>query len=397
MPDQYSALLETIATVGRDRAVCPDLTQVEPLRHFFGDAGDLRRDLLDVHDGACTRRDVLLRYLLLSAVLDQGPDIQGIRALLAQVTNDLYRREVRFLHRPLAFFEDLGIAVDSILLQHEGVKTLRAQDWAIANQSQASKYNLFMDNCKQALNYAVFRWGTPLAVPLMLERDLVKSGNEGARPTALADYLERWKSAEIMSQQLKDHSRYGLGKAVGDKACHLFAKWMVSTYCLSRRRAPGWDDLSYELPYDSNAGRLLWRTGYLLRWATVAEYKNKDVIQENKGKGGTDYIRVTNIREMRVTQPVPPDLVGPYRDVVLNHLKTRQRFSKYNIHEMQHAYLAAMYDRTGLGVADLDDGLIYIGTTYCYNHSEPRCDACPIGAHCAGRQGNIDLIEKYRT
>jgi hypothetical protein len=33
-----------------------------------------------------------------------------------------------------------------------------------------------------------------------------------------------------MSQELKSNERYGLGKAIGDKACHLFAKWAVSRF-----------------------------------------------------------------------------------------------------------------------------------------------------------------------
>lgn len=397
MPDDVANLVAAIASVGQAQSVHFDLREVEPFRGYHAVSGQLDGDALDTLDDTCSRREILLRYLLLSAVLDQGPDIQGVRALLASVTNELYRKGVRFLHRPASFFEDLGLAIDSILRHHESVKSMRAEDWAAANQSRASKYNLFMDNSRQALSYAVFRWGSPLAVPLMLERDSARPGSTSTGPAVLLGYLQKWKSAEIMSVQIKSNERYGLGKAIGNKACHLFAKWMVSTYRLATRDWPEWGDLSYELPYDSNAGRVLWRTGYLLRWATISDYQKAGVIQPAKGKGGADYIRVTNIRGMGVTTAIPPDLGEAYRQVVQRCLQTRQRFSKSHIHEMQHAYLYRMYDYTRLGVADLDDGLIYIGTAFCHNHSQPKCDRCPIQNLCVGAQRDASLIEKYRT
>lgn len=71
------------------------------------------------------------------------------------------------------------------------------------------------------LGYAISRWGTSLAVPLLLIKD---SREESDTSSALLNYLQEWPSAEIMSRKLKDHERYSLGKAIGDKAAHLFAK-----------------------------------------------------------------------------------------------------------------------------------------------------------------------------
>ncbi|MCX7840967.1 MAG: hypothetical protein N2559_16145, partial [Anaerolineae bacterium] len=242
------ALLHTIAEVGRIHPSPPDLQKVEIFRYYFDENNQLIQKLLDERDGACTRRELLLRYLLLNAVLDQGPDTEGVRLLLVQVTNTLYRNEVRFLHQPAEFFRELNIAVNEITSTHDVVKKLRAARWAEANQTNPNKYNLFLDNTKQVLNYAIFRWGVPLAVPLLLTKD---EGDEERRPQALLHYLERWQSAEIMSQQIKDHPRYGLGKAIGDKAAHLFAKWMVHSYHLTTRlNDPAWGPFSFEVPFD---------------------------------------------------------------------------------------------------------------------------------------------------
>jgi len=397
MGDEARTLILQIAGCGREHRSMPDLAGIEPFRHYFTTEGLLDRSSLDSRDGSCTRREVLLRYLLLAAVLDQGPDIQGVRDLLSRVTTCLYREETRFLHRPLAFFENLGIAADRISSVHEAVKECRARDWAAANQSRANRYSLFMDNAQQLLCYAVFRWGAPLAVPMILEMDLLQHGSADGQSTALLDYLERCPSAEIMSRELKDNRRYGLGKAVGDKACHLFAKWMVSSYALTRKSGPGWDGLSYELPYDSNAGRVLWRTGYLLRWATEEDYVKYGVVQRRAGKGGTNYLRITNLRGKTVTRYVPDDVRQAYGAVVTEHLRTRRRFRKICVHELQHAYLYQLDAEHPLSVADLDDGLVYIGTSFCFNHSEPECDHCPIEGACVGRQSQQILIDDYRT
>jgi len=252
-----------------------------------------------------------------------------------------------------------------------------------------------MDNSKQALNYAIFRWGVPLALPLLLEKDCK---DDDKRSTVLLDYLETWESAEGMSQQLKDHERYGLGKAIGDKACHLFAKWMVSSFKLTQRTEPSWGNFSFEVPYDSNAGRVLWRVGYFLHWALLKEYKAKEVVQLGQGKGGSNYIRVTNIRGMKASASLPENIQNAYTNVGINHLKTNKRPpKKFEIQRIQHAYLLEQHPSTGLGVAEFDEGLIYIGTQYCFNHSEPLCSKCPINKFCEGYQENRKLIDDFRT
>jgi len=35
-------------------------------------------------------------------------------------------------------------------------------------------------------------------------------------------------------------------------------------------------------------------------------------------------------------------------------------------------------------IADFDDGLIYIGLNYCFNHENPDCKNCPLKQSCKG-------------
>lgn len=385
------ALLIAIAQVGREHPSRPPLEEVEIFAPFFDETTGMPIGL-ERRDGACTRRELLLRYLLLNAVLDQGPDTEGVRKLLTDVTNALYRREVRFLHRPEVFFQELGVAVDQITSVHEVVKGLRASHWAAINQSQASKYSLFLDGAQQVLNYAVFRWGSPLAVPLLLAKD---EAEEERRAEALYRYVTKWPSAEIMSEKLKAHPRYGLGKAIGNKAAHLFAKWIVHTFALVQRDEPGWGPFGSEMPFDSNAGRVLFRTGFFFQWASLEEYVKWNVVQLAKGKRGTHYIRVTNIRGRKSARAgSDPHLLKAYQDLYRQYLCPGKGTPRKV--EIQRIPLVLLLE-TGHTPGELDDGLMFIGTQHCFNHAEPSCDDCPASAHCVGHTADRSLITDYRT
>lgn len=390
--DDVLPLIRAIAEIGKCNPLSPPLREIKSIQSFFDAEGNLDRRHLDERDGGCTRREIVARYLLLCAVLDQGPDIEGVRALLTQVLNHLYENEIRILHRPLDFFRELHISAEEILTKHRDIKEERKDAWAEKNQASPGKYNLFMDNTKQVLNYAVFRWGVPLALAHVLER----RADEDGRPSALLDYLQSFESAEIMSQQLKENEEFGIGKAIGDKACHLFAKWIVSTFNLTEKAENAWGAHSFEIPYDSNAGRVLWRTGYFLRWAKEQDYVKKEVVQRGQGKGGKDYIRVTNIREMKSEQAElsSAEFMNDYAIICTDHLRThKKRPKKVEIQRIQHVFLM----REGLGVAEFDDGLIHIGRKYCFNHESPNCESCPLAEHCEGRKHRPELIADYRT
>ncbi|HQL65081.1 MAG TPA: hypothetical protein PLS78_04395, partial [bacterium] len=287
----------------------------------------------------------------------------------------------------------LGISIDEILEKHDGVKKIRADTWARENKSNPGKYNLFTDRTNQVLGYAIYRWGVPLCVPFLLEKDLQKNGRESSEP--LVAYIEDWDSAEIMSQQIKDNKRYGLGKAIGDKAGHLFAKWYIHTFELVKKNDNSFGPLSYELPFDSNAGRVLFRTGFLLNWADLSDYKNWDVIQEGKGKSGKHYIRVTNIRGRKSDRFSDlKDFIDSYELICVEYLKVKKRRpSKVEIQQIPNILLL----NTNYGIGDLDDGLMYIGTNYCFNHDEPRCFQCPVKNLCLGYTNRNELITNYRT
>lgn len=118
------------------------------------------------------------------------------------------------------------------------------------------------------------------------------------------------------------------------------------------------------------------------------------MIQTGKGKGGTPYIRVTNIRG-KASQRAPniPELWEAYRDVVTHHLQ----MGRPQRVQIQRIPLALLY-MSGMGTpGELDDGLMYIGTHFCFNHDHPECPECPVKDACRGYREEISLITNYRT
>ncbi|GBF36564.1 hypothetical protein [Methanofervidicoccus abyssi] len=56
----------------------------------------------------------------------------------------------------------------------------------------------------QMLDYEIHRWGVPLCVLLLLEKDLGEK--ESTQP--FVEYIESFESSEIMSRELKNHESH---------------------------------------------------------------------------------------------------------------------------------------------------------------------------------------------
>jgi len=390
-----------VSNIGeRHRQIYP-INEIQVFEHYFQNGRLIEPDKLD---GKFTRREIVARLLLLGVVLDQGPDIVGVREYLKEVITSLYQEEIRILHKPIDFFRELNISIDELILKHNSIKEIRKYEWAKENKTNPEKYSLFFAQSmrgivpiRQVLDYTVHRWETPLCLFILLEKDLERVSKRSYQP--FVEYIESYESAERMARQLKNHERYGLGSAIGDKACHLFTKMYVSTFKLYRKKDEekdrGWSEISYELPFDSNAGRVLFRTGFLLELANLKEYEKWNVIQRGKGKGGLNYIRVTNLRGKKIKN-VDEEILNIYRKIVTEYLKLKKNKTQIKYIEIQHFPNLLLY-LENYSIANFDDGLIYIGTKFCFNHEEPKCSKCPLRNLCKGHNEIPELIEKYRT
>lgn len=339
--------------------------------------------------------EIFSRFLYLMAVLDQGPDPDGVRRLLNRVIDRAYDRGLPFLHEPSVFFDELQTFADIVEEEHEHVKRERGPAWAANTNSSPEEYSLFFHQSRFGMRttdyigfYLMSRWGTPL---FYIARLLEKGSSMRA-------FVEGFPSCELMTKGLKSHHEYGLGKAIGDKAAHLFGKWYVHTFDLRTehaKSADGWSPYSYEVPFDSNAGRVLFRTGWLFTWASLDEYRDWNVVQADQGKGETDYIRVTNIRGKGATTHVDdPTFRSQYGEILTNHLQVKSaRWRKVEIQQIPNALLLDS-DYT---LGEFDDGLMYLGTRQCFNHASPRCDECHVRTRCRGNREDQSLISGFTT
>jgi hypothetical protein len=382
---EIRALFKRIARLGRQRPSAPWLQDVNPFSAFLNVKGIIQA--ADTLDGGIPRRELLTRYLFLNAVLDQGPDMTGVRMLLARVTNQLYKEGIRFIHKPEQFFTSIERVVQHILNEHESVKKIR-HSWASENLTNPSSYNLFVDRAKQVVNFAISRWGVPLTVILLLERER----------GWLIDHIESFKSAEFAAGRIKSDRRYGLGKAIGDKAFHLFLKWIIHTYHLTRRSDAYWSGLSYEVPFDSNTGRVLFRTGAVLsllnldslysggRWAVL--FREAD---------GTSHIRVTNLRGRSV--PDADGLLPWYQRAVRERMLPGARPTRIEFQRLPNAVLFQIAEEDGeeYSVGEFDDGLVAIGTGVCSNWQPPKCHDCHVREMCYGTREMRVWLEQYHT
>ncbi|MDI6860412.1 MAG: hypothetical protein QMD25_00140 [Caldisericia bacterium] len=397
-------LTSNLCEIGLKNKNILSINDVEIFKYYF-ENDRLKSDELDDYDGKFTRREILSRYILLSVILDQGPDIKGNRIFLKNVINELYRKEIRILHRPIDFFKELNIAIDELLIQHDSIKKIRANEWALENNTNPLKYSLFFAQSQRGivpnkvLDFAIHRIGVPLSFLYLLEKDLNNQNVISEEP--LVEYIESYPSAELMTKNLKSHNRYGLGNAIGDKASHLFAKLYVSIFSLVKKNNTGWSNISYEVPFDSNAGRVLFRTGFLFELANEMDLIQWNVIQKGKGKEGKSYIRVTNLRNKKIKNNINENLFEEYRYIINKFFKENvrktikvieiQRFPNLLIYKLNNEF------NKNYSIADFDNGLINIGLKYCFNHSNPKCSDCTINKLCKGYKVNNKLIYNYTT
>jgi hypothetical protein len=122
-------LTKRLTSIGHENKELPPLNEVEPLESCFTKEITLDYNKLDELDGHFTRREIIARYLLLNVILDQGPDIKGVRELLKNVTNNLYKKEIKIFHNPNDFFKNIDIVIDVIQREHNHIKEKRADVW----------------------------------------------------------------------------------------------------------------------------------------------------------------------------------------------------------------------------------------------------------------------------
>lgn len=372
------SILDKVYKLGIESADTRTLDDIDPLDAKY------QRFL----KGGWAPEEIKARFLYLNAVLDQGSDMVGTRELLRRVTNQLYSMGIDFLHHPEKLLSNTYVVEQVVLRAHDGVKSERAQ-WAKEFLDNPDTYNLllvFGERVTQVLSHIVISWGLPLAI---IQKATARHGS-------LLQMLDSYKTAEQMVAAIKFDRDFGLGKAIGDKACHLFCKWVVDEEGLLPLEPgkPGWSRNSYEVPVDSNVGRVLVMSGVAAALCGEDELKNQKVLQPDAD--GRIYIRATNLRACRVKNTAPlteSDALACIRRLYASRLQTITLPKFLNVCVETIASASGQEAR----IAHLDSGLLKVALTWCRN-GDYRCEeGCPLKDECWACNEAPDALAKYHT
>ncbi len=366
----FEPLIKKLNEIGLENHKIDDLSKILIFSPLFDESGTFDPSKLQKCDSEGIKfSEILARYLLIRAVLDQGPDMEGVRMFLEGVINSLYNLGIKFLHNPSDFFSNLEKVFLVVKDEHVKVKNKRGKIWAKnQNSERANSYNLFLENSKQIPSYVMGRMGPPLAII-----EILKEKDE-----ELLDLFKKQKSAETLSKFIKEDEFYGLGKTIGNKAAHLLLKWLIYTYGILESDKKEWTQNSYELPLDSNAGRVLFMAGFFDPFLNSLDNPD-EIIGFEKEKDNNYYIYVTRAFRGKRAENIDE---SEAKDI---KVKISKLFSS-NIRSIQVQWLINyLSEVTESTVGAIDDGLMKIGTSYCINRGNQLCTTCEINMLCKSR------------
>jgi len=194
-------------------------------------------------------------------------------------------------------------------------------------------------------------------------------------------------NAEKAVNFIKRDQLFGLGRAIGDKAAHLFIKWTIYTFKIINEESPQWGQNSYNIPINSNAGRVLMRSGFIFNFIPFNHINFQSCLTEQED--GRINLAANNLltKEILNTNPITEEI----KEV----LSERGRLKRILFPLTINGFVKKL-NRQGIetSVGQIDDGIIYIGTTYCFN-TKPKCRNCELKSACKANIEYPELKEKY--
>ncbi len=352
--DRCKEIVGTIFDAGGRSPLDIDLTGVKRIGRVLGP---------DQPPPPADLREIIARYLYLNAVLDQGGDSLGFQRLLARVTNRLYEElGLPYLDEPSRFFASLPKVIPVIETEHDAVKRERSPALP-----RITNYSLYGRQYR-VTPWVAFRWGAALGNILRFEQE--RGG--------LLPWMNGFPSGEATAIAIKEDRLFGLGGAIGEKASRLFVKWAAFT----ARLDPAWPPNSYEVPLDTNVGRVLMRTGYLFAFLDQGDMTRgatKPWTEQEDGRVNLS-AQSLNDRPLRRIEGIEADLMTLLGRWGLPRSRAHARLMKtLNV-------LLAQARGDDAPVGRLDDGFMAIGRDICRN-DVAEVERCPLKDVCiASRQ-----------
>jgi len=353
-------------------------------------------DYLSIEDkNGLTAREVYLRVLLVYAVSDQGADIPGVRDFLNEFITSCYSDNKRIFHE----IQKIG---DSIIIKHaantaENVFNRRSEDWAKIGNRKASRYSVFtVDsvNGKPSANWYVnSRISPPLSLPFQIEGGL----------TALLSQINNLVQAR---NQIRQDVVHGLFYTIGDKALHLYLKWVFGTLRLFPKEIG--IPLDYiPVPMDQRIGIVLMRCGFMDEFCNLdsCHQAGKYLLSKPGGSAVRDletidmsdriFLRVTDFRKNgRLVEPsksiLQPFVPKYYLDNVLKKSIDPQIAINCIL------ILRKLATKEDYYTFEFDDAMMHVAN-FCHDIN-PDCLSCPISSTCqANNVLERSTLKKYYT
>ena len=350
----------------------------------------------DVGNGVTTR-EIYLRVLLAYAVSDQGADIPGVRLFMNHFIKECYSNGVRL-------FETRPRMGDPVMIRiaFEGANLAfkkRSDIWGREGKRNASTYSVFtVDGIpgKPSANWYVnSRIAPALSIAHQVEGGLTEILSNHANP-------QFQKSWETVKKTIRQDAVHGLFQAIGDKAIHLYMKWVYGTFKLIPTDVAIPPD-ELPIPMDQRIGKVLMRSGFMDEF-----YGMEESIQSGKflftRPGGTPanldsgsprddrtFLRVTNFRNYGEISD----------DEILRLLKVHYPNTRIRSIKPQTALVCLLkmmqYNReNSLEVHELDDAMMGVAN-HCHDRN-PDCASCPISDKCqANNAVGKSYLKKYYT
>lgn len=342
-----------------------------------------------------SNREVMLRYVLSRAIVDQGSDIEGVEMWHSRLLERSYAKGIRILHNPSDFVDNfaqilqLGVEIrDEVVLE-------RAQIWADQKKSKTRKvnsYTLFnvdgQRGGKQAHWFLSARF-----FPAVLLANAHSGGLSGLLFANMSN-----ETPIEMSRRLRSDPVYGLGWCIGDKACDLFSKWAIGTFRLCAGLKDEWDSSDAPLPMDQRIGRLMIRFGFMDEFFGVSRMMERKKFgfnpddnqlrpEINSGEipDGRWFLQVMEFRRQAKVEK------GLAHEWLSKEWKSQGgvgKIPKFGPQEVIGVLCKSLSSHSGVSFTpvEIDDQLMGLGGTVCTDDS-PNCSVCNLKSAC---QANND-------
>lgn len=403
------AQYEMIDTVSRlNIPKCLSLPHIEPNSSEWQNNLQLASDWNPV----ITNREVLLRFLLSKAIVDQGSDTPGVQLWFQQIVTKCYERGIHFFHYPNLFVERYPEVLDIAHNAAIEVTAGRGNIWADMQPGRKKgHYTPFNVDGMRGGKYTHWFTSSRLFPAIMMSL---------ASPGGLTEIIfhlgpDNERPLDFARNRLRKDAKYGLGFGIGDKAADLFVKWAIGCLDLTPPKQRNWRPTEAVIPMDQRIGRVMMRCGFmeeffdtrilvekgLKRKPPMFVFNDRDVGNtelQSSSSGLLDTELFLWVREFRRKGRVPDGVALDWckkvwskfyrgRAPPMDPQTVVQLLCKSITHENKIMFSAA----------HLDDFFFDLAEDYCHDKN-PRCDECPINDSCLANTVNgMDVLKKYIT